>query len=643
MRHSGSRFSRPRPGGPAAAADRTRRRRRLCGCSPVLAYFAIAALVMVSGFAVFAYRLGLASASGRAATAQSLEHLGHSAASRVSVWGEYLRSSAMAVLPSCSMRVYPTLFRNDTHTVTVLWETNKCAGIPRVRWRRMRPPPIPDGIHLRGASASAVVHGGGSDRVFGVGAEHGDVRVCHGVTSIVDDATYVHKCELGPLANGEEYEYQALIMARHRAPQVAGSQGDGSTAAVVAAPTLAEEKEADKDALSLAPLGAADGETQGSGAGGGAGTKAGADYADFGGDVAAGVVARHHDHSQPHALATAWPRRFVHVGVAAPAAGAAAAARSTPRAPHTVVPIAAATQHDAPYGVPEGASHLWHGDPATAAASSSPSAAATQIGDMQWDFTAAVVADAQSGADTFRHHVAHLSEHHPNLLVHIGDSVQDYKVGSEWHAYLFGPLEQGDVGGTVPLVFAKGNHDGPTSDPHSVYYPHPPYALTAGAVRIVVVDSEDGSDAQLQWLQAELASPQTQSCPWIVVLAHIPPFVEFWEPEAWERGESEWGAFMRTKYVDVFERHGVDMVISGHSHLYQRGRRHGIEYVVAGGGGASPLEDTRVAEYDLYSVSWPVHHYGLLQTYKRCTLQWRTFDLLDDEFDAVRLERPGCA
>jgi hypothetical protein len=38
--------------------------------------------------------------------------------------------------------------------------------------------------------------------------------------------------------------------------------------------------------------------------------------------------------------------------------------------------------------------------------------------------------------------------------------------------------------------------------------------------------------------------------------------------------------------VPLFERYGVDLVLSGHDHNYQRfAPRHGVTYVVHGGGG----------------------------------------------------------
>ena len=39
--------------------------------------------------------------------------------------------------------------------------------------------------------------------------------------------------------------------------------------------------------------------------------------------------------------------------------------------------------------------------------------------------------------------------------------------------------------------------------------------------------------------------------------------------------------------MPILARHRVDLVVSGHDHLYQRGEVDGIRYIVSGGGGAS--------------------------------------------------------
>ena len=57
---------------------------------------------------------------------------------------------------------------------------------------------------------------------------------------------------------------------------------------------------------------------------------------------------------------------------------------------------------------------------------------------------------------------------------------------------------------------------------------------------------------------------------------------EFWEGE---KNEKDWGSIVYLKWNALFVRYGVDLVVSGHSHVYQRGRRSGVTYVIAGGGG----------------------------------------------------------
>lgn len=80
------------------------------------------------------------------------------------------------------------------------------------------------------------------------------------------------------------------------------------------------------------------------------------------------------------------------------------------------------------------------------------------------------------------------------------------------------------------------------------------------------------------------------------------------------------------------------MVISGHSHIYQRGAKFGVTYIVTGGAGGE-LESERVAETGVYedSVTRAVHHYGLIDA-SRCSLQWAVYDAEDSRvFDAITL------
>jgi predicted phosphodiesterase len=63
--------------------------------------------------------------------------------------------------------------------------------------------------------------------------------------------------------------------------------------------------------------------------------------------------------------------------------------------------------------------------------------------------------------------------------------------------------------------------------------------------------------------------------------------------------------------VPLFEMYGVDIVLNGHDHLYERSQKDGIYYVVTGGGGA-PLYKINSAENPYQQVAQSVNHYTTL-------------------------------
>lgn len=203
------------------------------------------------------------------------------------------------------------------------------------------------------------------------------------------------------------------------------------------------------------------------------------------------------------------------------------------------------------------------------------------------------------------------------------------------------------------------------------YSPHP-------RVRVIVCDSNlettrmilPGStmtevDEHERWLLWEMARPEWKEASIRIVLVHIPPFVEFWDQTMWTRGhESHWGHYVRERFAPHFHAlspetsrydiPGASMVISGHSHAYNRGmlsnfvasdyfrttesshvpmetkktaraqnklvydpnnpqQDFGVVYVVTGGAGG-PLDHERVEEWGFYERSiTKKYHFNHLQ------------------------------
>jgi hypothetical protein len=89
------------------------------------------------------------------------------------------------------------------------------------------------------------------------------------------------------------------------------------------------------------------------------------------------------------------------------------------------------------------------------------------------------------------------------------------------------------------------------------------------------------SAKQRDWLRRRL---RESTATWQIVAFHHP---------AYTCGGYLGHPGVLSRWVPLFERHGVDLVLSGHDHNYQRFREHnGVRYVVHGGGGA-PLYSIR--------------------------------------------------
>jgi len=117
------------------------------------------------------------------------------------------------------------------------------------------------------------------------------------------------------------------------------------------------------------------------------------------------------------------------------------------------------------------------------------------------------------------------------------------------------------------------------------------YTFSAGPVDVAVLDSEEITDAtvngaQLAWLQTTLrgwADAPDAARRWRVILTHHAPFSSSMaNADFIPIGRS---AQLRDQYVPLFERFAVDLVLTGHTHVYERSRRGGITYLVGGTAG----------------------------------------------------------
>jgi 3',5'-cyclic AMP phosphodiesterase CpdA len=137
----------------------------------------------------------------------------------------------------------------------------------------------------------------------------------------------------------------------------------------------------------------------------------------------------------------------------------------------------------------------------------------------------------------------------------------------------------------VPVVATLGNHDvltdGGNPEVGLFGIPGPVYSQRVGPVEFFVLNANDALDpAQTSFLRLRLSESTAR---WKVAVFHQP---------AVSCGFHKSTPEVQRAWVSMFERFGVQLVLNGHDHDYQRfGPINGVTYVVDGMGGA-----------DLYAV-----------------------------------------
>ncbi len=271
------------------------------------------------------------------------------------------------------------------------------------------------------------------------------------------------------------------------------------------------------------------------------------------------------------------------------------------------------------------------------------------------EVTALVFGDSGSGLQAQVDLARRMERLEVDLILHTGDVA--YPRGSEYDLTHRHFRVYRDLLSRAPFFPSAGNHDvgtdrggpferafvlpgrggpegvtgEPTSDPTPAHAGpggfH--YAFDWGPVHFVGLDStekdEDDRDADLRregraraWLADDLeaahADPRTR---WIVVFFHHAVF-----SSARDHTGDASDVELRRALTPLFDRYGVELVLTGHDHHYERSRplragrvdeeTPGTVYVVTGGGGGI-LEWRGVDRREFAAVTALQHHFVLLR------------------------------
>lgn len=211
-------------------------------------------------------------------------------------------------------------------------------------------------------------------------------------------------------------------------------------------------------------------------------------------------------------------------------------------------------------------------------------------------FTFLVYGDNRSDHDQHQQVIDAMVVEGGDFGINTGDMVSDGEDEAHWQRFF--EIEYDLLRG-VPIYPAIGNHEEHNGEAELfLKYFAPPteatgreeyYAFTYGNTRFLVMDTHvktilGGPDfEQGAWLDEELANDDPAIEHTFVVMHHGP-----YSSKPGRTGNLGVNVFWMDKFRDA----GVDMVLSGHDHYYERGEdQRGMRYAIVGGGGA-PLYDT---------------------------------------------------
>lgn len=182
-----------------------------------------------------------------------------------------------------------------------------------------------------------------------------------------------------------------------------------------------------------------------------------------------------------------------------------------------------------------------------------------------------------------------------DLWVWLGDNAYTNGLEEEYQRLVF-PVYAPTLRNT-PLFITPGNHDYADSQTNFnvAYYnlfsfpqqgeaggvpsgSKSYYSANYGNVHLISLDSQgrengqfrlyDTTGTQVQWLKRDLEANRTSAKqrPWTIVIFHHPPYSK----GSHNSDTEEAMRLIRENLTPIFERYGVDLVLSGHSHGYER-------------------------------------------------------------------------
>ena len=213
-------------------------------------------------------------------------------------------------------------------------------------------------------------------------------------------------------------------------------------------------------------------------------------------------------------------------------------------------------------------------------------------------FSFIYIGDTQKSPERVGKMLADAEKKHPETAFYMigGDLVDVGDLRNLWDDLL---ASLGEIFAKKPVAAAMGNHDFGDDDFGATIYnayfspfserPEKPdevpnYSFRYGDVHFIVVNSLDVS-GQTKWLEKELQAAEKAGSTFTIVMFHLPVYNV-------KKNRSNRSA--QKKWVPLFDKYKVDLVLTGHDHSYMRSKplksgreaksgEFGTTYIVATG------------------------------------------------------------
>ena len=266
-------------------------------------------------------------------------------------------------------------------------------------------------------------------------------------------------------------------------------------------------------------------------------------------------------------------------------------------------------------------------------------------------FQFAVLGDTRSRHDVHSKHVGRILKNKPLFVLNTGDMVGNGLDIHHWETF-FDVTK--NLMQSIPYFPALGNHE--KDSPYYYDFFNLPnneryYSFSVGDALFISLDLEGiqyqtpkylkKQNRRYFWGNHEIAYFKKQK-EWLEHTLNLHDdagfiFVYFHKPLISVKKSRVEGTKMRRKvWGDLFERHGVQVVFSGHDHHYHHALSGGTHYITTAGGGASLYDIDAIQPETVKAIK--TEHY-ILTDVNMNTAILNVIDIKGDQIDTITIDK----